>query len=144
MQQQLAGSLQQGPLRQEQSGCSICMLQACSRIHNSTRFRPRSRYPPMSWPDTLCACTACRAAVECLSSQLDPRELTHLVITHVGPNRTPTIAAVLRAALMGRPAGSKLKLVASNPAIKVLRSGLQGESTGSGGMLLAGARCGAC
>jgi flavorubredoxin len=83
--------------------------------------------------------------VECLSSQLDPRELTHLVITHVGPNRTPTIAAVLRAALMGRPAGSKLKLVASNPAIKVLRSGLQGEGTaGSGGVSLAGGRCGAC
>jgi flavorubredoxin len=86
----------------------------------------------MVTPRVLCVLPAAPAAVACLSSQLDPRELTHLVITHVGPNRTPTIAAVLRAALMGRPAGSRLKLVASNPAIKVLRSGLAGESRGRG------------
>lgn len=65
-------------------------------------------------------------AVSCLEQETDVRQISHIVLTHVGPNRVSTLLSVLDKALQGRPAGS-MKLVLSNPALKVLQAGMQGK-----------------
>ncbi len=64
--------------------------------------------------------------MDVLSQEIDLHRLSHVVITHVGPNRIATLAPVLQKALKGRPQGRPLTLVVTNPAAKVLESGLQG------------------
>eukprot|EP00877_Chromochloris_zofingiensis_P001128 jgi/Chrzof1/11015/Cz05g20140.t1 len=63
--------------------------------------------------------------MSCLEQETDVRQISHIVLTHVGPNRVSTLLSVLDKALQGRPAGS-MKLVLSNPALKVLQAGMQG------------------
>jgi flavorubredoxin len=65
--------------------------------------------------------------VSALSREVNPAELTHVIITHVGPNRIPTLKLLLEAALAGRPADKALKVVVSNPAQAALEKGLAGE-----------------
>lgn len=64
--------------------------------------------------------------VPVLSQEVAPNQLTHVIITHLGPNRFPTLKAVLEAAVAGRPAGKPLKLVVTNPAKVALQKGLAG------------------
>ncbi|KAF6262522.1 flavodoxin-like protein [Scenedesmus sp. NREL 46B-D3] len=59
-----------------------------------------------------------------LSREVDPTDLSHVIITHVGPNRIPTLKLLLEAALAGRTAEKPLKIVASNPAQAALEKGL--------------------
>lgn len=59
-----------------------------------------------------------------LSKEINPTELSHVIITHVGPNRIPTLKMLLEAALPGRPAGKPLKLVVTNPAKSALEKNL--------------------
>lgn len=66
------------------------------------------------------------AAVAALLQEVNPSELSHLIITHVGPNRIPTLKMLLEAALPGRPAGKPLKLVVTNPAKAALEKNLAG------------------
>jgi hypothetical protein len=75
---------------------------------------------------------AARMAVPALAAEVPPSKLTHVVITHLGPNRFPTLKAVLEAALQGRPAGSPLRLVVTNPARSALDKGLTGARRGVG------------
>lgn len=69
----------------------------------------------------------CAFPVPALRNEVAPKDLTHIIITHLGPNRFPTLKAVLEEALKGRPAGSPLKLVVTNPAKAALQKGLAGE-----------------
>lgn len=69
----------------------------------------------------------CVLAVAALSAEVPPNTLSHVIITHVGPNRIPTLKLLLEAALQGRPAGQPLKLVATNPAQVALEKSLTGE-----------------
>lgn len=59
-----------------------------------------------------------------LSQEVAPTDLSHVIITHVGPNRIPTLKLLLVAALAGRPAERPLKIVVSNPAQAALQKGL--------------------
>lgn len=59
-----------------------------------------------------------------LRGEVPLNQLTHIALTHLGPNRFPTLKAVLEGALQGRPAGSPLKLVVTNPAKAALQKGL--------------------
>eukprot|EP00882_Tetradesmus_deserticola_P003043 GHRQ01003230.1.p1 GENE.GHRQ01003230.1~~GHRQ01003230.1.p1 ORF type:complete len:731 (+),score=313.16 GHRQ01003230.1:222-2414(+) len=59
-----------------------------------------------------------------ISREVDPKDLTHVIITHVGPNRIPTLKLLLEAALAGRTAAKPLKIVVSNPAQAALEKGL--------------------
>jgi flavorubredoxin len=65
--------------------------------------------------------------VSALKSEVNPAELTHVIITHVGPNRIPTLKLLLEAALAGRSADKPLKVVVSNPAQAALEKGLAGK-----------------
>jgi hypothetical protein len=65
-------------------------------------------------------------SVPALRAEVPLNELSHIIITHLGPNRFPTLKAVLEEALQGRPAGSPLKLVVTNPAKSALQKGLAG------------------
>jgi len=65
--------------------------------------------------------------VPALRAEVAPRDLSHIIITHLGPNRFPTLKAVLEEALKGRAAGQPLKLVVTNPAKAALQKGLAGE-----------------
>ena len=62
-----------------------------------------------------------------LKEQVAAPELSHIIITHVGPNRIPTLKLLLEEALTGRSAGTPLKLVVTNPAKAVLEKGLAGK-----------------
>ena len=73
-------------------------------------------------------------SVRCLESQINPNELTHLIITHLGPNRIPTLVDVMRSAYQGR-SGTPLTLVGTNPAMKALQDALTGRGEGGGGRL---------
>lgn len=64
-----------------------------------------------------------------LSQEVAPTDLSHVIITHVGPNRIPTLKLLLVAALAGRPAERPLKIVVSNPAQAALQKGLAGTAT---------------
>ncbi|KAF8073046.1 dfa6 [Scenedesmus sp. PABB004] len=59
-----------------------------------------------------------------LAAEVPPSELSHVIITHVGPNRIPTLKLLLEAALAGRPADRPLRLVVTNPAKGALEKGL--------------------
>jgi hypothetical protein len=65
--------------------------------------------------------------VPALRGEVPLNQLTHIALTHLGPNRFPTLKAVLEGALQGRPAGSPLKLVVTNPAKAALQKGLAGR-----------------
>jgi flavorubredoxin len=75
--------------------------------------------------------------VSALKSEISPAELSHVIITHVGPNRIPTLKLLLEAALAGRPADKPLKIVVSNPAQAALQKGLAGKGEGSQPTLVA-------
>lgn len=62
-----------------------------------------------------------------LRGEVPPAELTHIIITHLGPNRFPTLKAVLTEAVANRaPGAGPLKLVVTNPAKAALQKGLAG------------------
>jgi hypothetical protein len=68
--------------------------------------------------------------VPALRAEVPLGQLSHIIITHLGPNRFPTLKAVLEEALAGRPANSPLRLVVTNPAKAALQKGLAGEGVG--------------
>jgi len=74
----------------------------------------------------------CVVLVAALTGEADLGELTHIVITHVGPNRIPTLVVVLREVLKKRSRGT-ISLVVTNPALKVLQNGMKGERQGPKG-----------
>eukprot|EP00879_Flechtneria_rotunda_P002337 GHRR01002532.1.p1 GENE.GHRR01002532.1~~GHRR01002532.1.p1 ORF type:complete len:683 (+),score=243.39 GHRR01002532.1:141-2189(+) len=59
-----------------------------------------------------------------LSAEVSAAQLSHIIITHLGPNRIPTLKMVLEAALAGRPKNKPLKLVVTNPAQAALQKAL--------------------
>eukprot|EP00775_Hariotina_reticulata_P010362 gene10362-10520_t len=59
-----------------------------------------------------------------LQGQVAPNQLSHVIITHVGPNRIPTLKLLLEEALKGRSADTPLRLVVTNPAKTALEKGL--------------------
>ena len=66
-------------------------------------------------------------AVAALAREADLSTISHVVITHMGPNRIPTLAAVLTKALAKRPRSAPpLQLVVSNPLLKVLQANMAG------------------
>ena len=67
-------------------------------------------------------------AVAALAREADLSTISHVVITHMGPNRVPTLAGVLEKILAARGrAAPPLQLVVSNPLVKVLQSGMASE-----------------
>lgn len=87
--------------------------------------------PPCS-PAPHCRCCAV-LCVSCLSvpalrAEVPLNELSHIIVTHLGPNRFPTLKVVLEEALQGRTAGNPLKLVVTNPAKAALQKGLAGAA----------------
>lgn len=66
-------------------------------------------------------------SVAALKEQVAAPELSHIIVTHVGPNRIPTLKLLLEEALTGRSAGTPLKLVVTNPAKAALEKGLAGK-----------------
>jgi hypothetical protein len=66
--------------------------------------------------------------VACLKQQTDLAAISHVVITHMGPNRIPSLRAVLSAITEARGAGAPpVQVVVSNPLVQVLESGMAGE-----------------
>lgn len=101
------------------------------QAHLNTTQLLRTLTPPCvchPLPLTVCCCLLrlCVCPVPALSGQVPPSQLSHIIITHLGPNRFPTLKAVLEAAVAGRPAGKPLKLVVTNPAKVALEKGLAG------------------
>ncbi|GBF88523.1 hypothetical protein Rsub_01238 [Raphidocelis subcapitata] len=69
--------------------------------------------------------------VACLQQQTDLANISHVVITHMAPNRFPSLAALLERLLAARgPGAPPVQVVVSNPLIKVLQSGMTGDGAG--------------
>jgi flavorubredoxin len=64
-------------------------------------------------------------AVAALGQVVPPRQLTHIVLTHLAPNRVPVLEALLAATAQGRAPGSaQLEVHLTNPAMQLLQSKL--------------------
>lgn len=69
--------------------------------------------------------------VSCLEQQADLATVSHVIITHMGPNRIPTLAALLKKLVEARGVSeAPVRLVVSNPLVKVLQSGMATEGPG--------------
>ena len=60
-------------------------------------------------------------AGEGLVKTVDPTSLTHVVLTHIAPNRLEALKAVLKLSTKGR-AGPRLQVFLTNPALKLVQT----------------------